>query len=314
MPVFQTKNWCTDLILIVRAFALARGKDDVSPMPMNWSWKLGRVAGIDLYLHPTFLLLLLYVGLTQGGFLSMLMVAAVFGCVLLHELGHAMAARWYGIPTQDITLYPIGGVARLERMPRKPGPELVIALAGPAVNLAIAAGLAVVGLMGAALVPGWAGPGSIVPGFLGLLGTVNLVLAAFNLIPAFPMDGGRVLRALLAGGLGRLRATEIAATVGRTLAVLFGLYCVLNGELLQAVLAAFIYFAAGAERNRVRFEEAPRLAPSAFGQPNPWTMPTPPGRQWVYAGRGMWRLAPITVYSTTHAGDQRQAQHSRPWL
>src|SRR3954449_3914992 len=102
------------------------------------SWKLGRVAGIDVFLHPTFLLLLAFVGMRQGGLGSILLVSAVFGCVLLHELGHALMARQYGIATEDITLYPIGGVARLSRMPRSPGAELLIALAGPAVNVAIA--------------------------------------------------------------------------------------------------------------------------------------------------------------------------------
>src|SRR5258705_11691152 len=98
------------------------------------SWKLGRVAGIDVFLHPTFLLLLAYVGMHQGGIGSNLLVSSVFGCVLLHELGHALMARRFGIETEDITLYPIGGVARLRRMPRAPGAELLIALAGPAVN------------------------------------------------------------------------------------------------------------------------------------------------------------------------------------
>ena len=107
------------------------------------SWKLGRVAGIDVFLHPTFLLLLAF-GMLRGGIESVLLVSAVFGCVLLHELGHALTARQFGIETEDITLYPIGGVARLQRMPRAPGAELLIALAGPAVNFLIALGLIVV--------------------------------------------------------------------------------------------------------------------------------------------------------------------------
>src|SRR5437879_4138070 len=109
---------------------------------MQWSWKVGRLAGIDIYLHPTLWLLLLFVWTSEpAGLLSVFSVAAVFGCVLLHELGHALAARRFGIGTKDITLYPIGGVARLERLPRAPGAELLIAVAGPAVNLAIAGGL-----------------------------------------------------------------------------------------------------------------------------------------------------------------------------
>src|SRR3954454_2838628 len=112
------------------------------------SWKLGRVAGIDVFLHPTFLLLLAFVGMRQGGLGSILLVSAVFGCVLLHELGHALMARRFGIATEDITLYPIGGVARLRRMPRAPGAELAIALAGPAVNVAIALVVAAALLLG----------------------------------------------------------------------------------------------------------------------------------------------------------------------
>src|SRR3954468_7031333 len=115
---------------------------------MRMSWKLGRVAGIDLFLHPTFLILLAYVGATQRGLESILLVSAVFGCVLLHELGHALMARQFGIETEDITLYPIGGVARLQRMPRAPGAELLIALAGPAVNVLIVAALASLWLLG----------------------------------------------------------------------------------------------------------------------------------------------------------------------
>src|SRR5215831_2000683 len=115
---------------------------------MGMSWKLGQVAGIDVFLHPTFLLLLAYVALTQGGIGAVLLVSAVFGCVLLHELGHALVARRFGIGTEDITLYPIGGVARLQRMPRTPGAELVIALAGPAVNFLIVMGLSVLQALG----------------------------------------------------------------------------------------------------------------------------------------------------------------------
>src|SRR3954451_8052436 len=112
------------------------------------SWKLTRVAGIDVFLHPTFLLLLAYVGMTQGGIGAILLVSAVFGCVLLHELGHALMARRFGIETEDITLYPIGGVARLRRMPRAPGAELLIALSGPAVNVLIVLALGSMHMLG----------------------------------------------------------------------------------------------------------------------------------------------------------------------
>ena len=247
------------------------------------SWKLGRVAGIDLFLHPTFLILPLLVLLSGGDGLSLVVIGLVFGCVVLHELGHALMAREYGIGTADITLYPIGGVARLERMPKGGGPELLIALAGPAVNLGIAAVL-------------WAGLEVFEPWlYHSLLGAVmaemlwiNLGLLAFNMLPVFPMDGGRVLRALLSGWLGRVRATEVAATVGRAIAIAAGLWFLLNGMLLQAGLAAFIYSVASAELGAVRRDEARRH------QDNNWPAP-PPGYRWVERSDGVWRLAPIAV-------------------
>ena len=182
---------------------------------MRLAWKLGRVAGIDFYVHPTFLVVFfLFPGVFPGGALSplnILLVLTVFGCVLLHELGHALTARRFGINTHDITLYPIGGVARLERMPRAPGAELLIALAGPAVNFAIVLGLIALLVLGGDLLSPYSWPALFVQQVL----VVNLVLGLFNLIPAFPMDGGRVLRALLSGWLGRVRATMTAARVGR---------------------------------------------------------------------------------------------------
>jgi Zn-dependent protease len=252
------------------------------------SWKLGRVAGIDIYLHPTFLLILFLPQVTAGGLFSVALVLAAFGCVLLHELGHALMARQYGIATEDITLYPIGGVARLSRMPRSPGAELLIALAGPAVNVAIAAGLASLGILGifADLAP----ESTVLGEFAANLVFANLVLAVFNLIPAFPMDGGRVLRALLSGWLGRLRATEIAAGLGRVLAVLFGIYSLINGMLPQFALAVFIYLASGWERSRVVVEENARRYSGGEGI---WTAPV--GYRWVHRGNGVWQLAPIVV-------------------
>jgi Zn-dependent protease len=250
---------------------------------MRMSWKLGRVAGIDLFLHPTFLLVFLF----TGG-LPILFVVALFGCVLLHELGHALMARRFGIETADITLYPIGGVARLRRMPRAPGAELLIALAGPAVNFAIVAallGLQMLGLAGS-------GYGSWFGGFVESLMLTNLVLGLFNLIPAFPMDGGRVLRALLSGWLGRAQATSIAASVGRALALAFGVYSLLSFNLLHVALAAFIYFVAGSEEAGVLAEERRREHGSSPDQ-GIWT--APPGYRWVQRGNGIWQLAPIVV-------------------
>ena len=170
---------------------------------MRWSLKLGKIAGIEIFLHWTFFLLLGFVffsDLGQGtpaAALGVLFVLALFGCIVLHELGHALAARKYGIPTRDITLLPIGGVARLERMPREPKQELWVAVAGPLVNVAIAAFLFV-----AIMVIRFTNLDAIVPhaqrSFLWPLLLMNLFLIAFNMLPAFPMDGGRVLRALLA--------------------------------------------------------------------------------------------------------------------
>lgn len=262
---------------------------------MRTSWKLGRVAGIDLYLHPTFLLLLAFIGATRGGPESILLISAVFGCVLLHELGHALMARRFGIATEDITLYPIGGVARLHRMPKAPGSELLIALAGPAVNVAIALGLAAILELGS-LGGSWAE--STFGEYLVYLLGMNVILALFNLVPAFPMDGGRVLRALLSGWLGRSRATAIAAGLGRTLALLFGVYSLIHGQWLQVFLAGFIYMAAGMELAQVQAEEQHREMSEGSG--GVWT--APPGFSWVSRGNGVWQLAPISVRSSSRQG------------
>ena len=245
---------------------------------MGKSWKLGRVAGIDLFLHPTFLFLLFYVGAVRGGFGAILLTSAAFGCVLLHELGHALMARRFGIGTISITLYPIGGVANLERIPRAPGAELLVALAGPAVNFAIAGVLWL-------LLEVFADSDSTLAGFTTTLLVVNLGLAIFNLIPAFPMDGGRVMRALLSGWLGRLRATEIAATLGRGLAIAFGVYSLYHGEFFQTILAIFIYVVAGRELASVRNEES---------QHTSWPEP-PRGFRWLSRGDGTYRLVPIAI-------------------
>jgi Zn-dependent protease len=263
------------------------------------SWKLGRVAGIDVFLHPTFLLILFFPQVAELGVYGLMFVLAAFGCVLLHELGHALMARRYGIETVDITLYPIGGVARLSRMPRSPGAELLVALAGPAVNLAIALGLAVVGGLGMLLPLGFAADGGL-GDFAASLTAVNLFLALFNLVPAFPMDGGRVLRALLSGWLGRWRATEVAAALGRTLAVVFGVASFLSGAWFQVALAAFIYLAAGAELASVAREERAR---GEWGR-GVWF--APPGYRWEPRGDGQWQLCPIVV----RARDRGAA----PWL
>jgi Zn-dependent protease len=275
---------------------------------MSLSIKLGKVAGIDLYLHATFLLFLAFIVLSRVGIDAVVLVSAVFGCVLLHEFGHALTARAFGIGTEDITLYPIGGVARLHHMPKAPAAELLITLAGPAVNIAIA-GVIALGLafFGGSDFGSLGGPGAWTEDFGQNLMQVNILLAVFNLVPAFPMDGGRIFRALLSGWVGRLRATEIAATVGRVLAIGFGVYSLLSGDLLRVALAVFIHAAASQELARVRAEEAW----SHGGSPNPetshpqkemWT--APPGYRWVSRGQGVWQLAPIMA-NTREAPDPR---------
>jgi Zn-dependent protease len=249
---------------------------------------LGRLFGIPLYVHPTFLLLPAWVLLSHpgGGALTtallVLGVLTVFGCIVLHELGHALAARHYGIATRDITLYPIGGVARLERMSERPVEELVIALAGPAVNLVIALLLAPAVLMGIVLGHGLGLTLSptmdllaLALQFLTLVCVSNVVLLVFNLIPAFPMDGGRVLRALLSMGLGHLRATEIAAVVGLVLAVIGIVFALMPPtNLMMALLAGFVILAGQAELRVVRAREAHRRAQQLAPLVEPMRAPT----------------------------------------
>ncbi|OUN01347.1 MAG: hypothetical protein BAA04_03950 [Firmicutes bacterium ZCTH02-B6] len=219
---------------------------------MRWSIDLGRFGGITVRLHVTFLLFLAWIAIANflaGGWRAaagaLALILGVFASVLLHEFGHALAARRYGTRTPDITLLPIGGVARLERLPERPAEELVVALAGPLVNVVIAAVLYVV-----LLVLGRTEPmsgASLVGGNLAaqLLAT-NVWLVLFNLLPAFPMDGGRVLRAALASWLGRSRATQVAAAIGQAFAFLF----ILAGFFFNPMLifiGLFIYLAADSE-------------------------------------------------------------------
>jgi Zn-dependent protease len=255
----------------------------------SFSWKIGRVAGIDLYVHPTFLLVLLPGVFIRGPVtaLSILLVLAVFGCVLLHELGHAMAAQRFGIRTRDITLYPIGGVARLERMPRAAGAELVIALAGPAVNVAIAGCLLLF-----EIATGWAlFSGTVLEVVVTELLAINVILAVFNMLPAFPMDGGRVLRALLSGWMSRARATSIAARIGRVIAVLMGTVGFAYGQWMLIPLAIFVYMISRAEEAHVLAEESRRT----YGVDGRGIWVAPPGYRWVDMGNGSWQLAPIAI-------------------
>jgi len=252
---------------------------------MRFSWNLGRVAGIDLFLHPSALLMFFVVAQAMPVGLEMVaVVVALFGSIVLHELGHALMARRYGIGTADITLYLIGGVARLDRMPRSAGPELLIALAGPAVNFAIV--LALLSLTSLADLVGIPYP-ELVSWVL----SMNLCLGLFNLLPVFPMDGGRVLRAILSGPLGRVRATEIAATLGRVLAVVGAIYFLSSANFQGALLALFVYMAGSMELQQVRNEDRPNGIPEGFTD----VPPPPAGFRWVTRGDGVWLLAPIMV-------------------
>ncbi len=220
---------------------------------MRWSWKIGQVAGIGLYVHATFWLLIafvLYISWAHGHNLAAALVGAffvivIFGCIVLHELGHALTARTFGIKTRDITLLPIGGLARLERMPDKPIQELWVALAGPAVNVVIAIGLFVL-LLAMGRTPQFSLIDLSGSHFLDQLMVVNLWLVAFNLLPAFPMDGGRVLRALLGMRMEYTRATHIAARVGQGMAFLFGLAGLL-GDPFLLFIALFVWMGAEQE-------------------------------------------------------------------
>lgn len=218
---------------------------------MSWSITLGRVFGSEIRMHLTFLILLAWIGTVHffaGGWPAavdgVLFILAVFACVVLHELGHALAARRYGIHTPDITLLPIGGLARLERMPEKPGQEMVIAIAGPLVNVAI---VLILLALGARLDPQDFAVEMPTPSFIDRLAAVNVFLVAFNIIPAFPMDGGRVLRAALTLKLGRRRATELAAVIGQGIAFLFAFLGLISGNVILVFIAIFVYLAASAE-------------------------------------------------------------------
>ena len=227
---------------------------------MKSSWRIGRIAGIDVHLHFTFLILLGWVALShylqrqswQDALSGLAFIVALFTIVVLHELGHALTARRFGIRTRDITLLPIGGVARLERIPENPKQELLVALAGPAVNVVLAALLFVVLFVGAELSA--AKEFKLVGGhFLAKLMWVNVSLAVFNLLPTFPMDGGRVLRALLAMRMDYVRATNIAASIGQGLAWVFGIIGLFTNPFLMFI-ALFVWMGAAQEAGQAQMK------------------------------------------------------------
>lgn len=228
---------------------------------MKWSWRLGQLAGIGIYMHATFLILLAWVGMASYAANQSLLdvvsgiafISILFFIVVLHELGHALAARRYGIQTRDITLLPIGGLARLEKMPDKPFEEFVVAIAGPAVNVALAIVFFVVLMM----VPGLTilQPVDVLTGnVLVNLFWINIILAVFNMIPAFPMDGGRILRSLLAMGMDYVKATRIAATIGQAMAFGFGFIGLLIGHPFLILIAVFVWIGATQEARMVEIK------------------------------------------------------------
>lgn len=227
---------------------------------MRWSFTIARVAGIDIKIHATFFLILLLGAIQWGGpnglmgsFFGILLMALLFFCVVLHELGHSLVAKYFGLPVSEIILLPIGGVSRLEKNPQKPLHELLLAISGPLVNVIIAGVLYAAGASGTlsslnakGLVSGQ--PLSPSPSvLLGWQYAANVTLALFNLVPAFPMDGGRALRAILWMLVGFTKATQISSAFGQLLAFAFGLYAVLSGHFLLALIALFIYLGAGQE-------------------------------------------------------------------
>src|ERR1022692_1845596 len=233
---------------------------------MSWSLNIGRVAGTVVRVHLTFLLFLAWIfaaSYSQGGAAtawdSVLFMVLLFLCVLLHEFGHIFTARAFGVPTPYVTLLPIGGVAQLERIPEEPGQEFLIAIAGPLVNAVITILLVVVA--GATLqTNAAAGLDNTQFSLIDRLAAVNLFLALFNMIPAFPMDGGRVLRALLASRMGYVHATEVAATIGQWVAFVLG-FLGLFGNPLLIFIAIFVYLAAAAEAHMVAIRAMSRGLP-----------------------------------------------------
>jgi len=226
----------------------------------RWRWRIGRPFGIAIYVHATFFLLLLWVGVVnlplgiRAALDGVALILAVFATVVLHELSHALTARRFGIRTREIVLLPIGGVSSLERMPDKPTQELLITLAGPATNVAIALLLfGVIRILGGpvALSSLKVGGGTFLTQFM----WINVSLAVFNLLPAFPMDGGRVLRAALGLRMSYARATEVAARLGQAMALLFGLLGLLFNPLL-VLIAFFVWMGAQQESSLVQLRAA----------------------------------------------------------
>jgi Zn-dependent protease/predicted transcriptional regulator len=226
---------------------------------MRWSWKAGRIAGVELRVHATFLILLAWAALAayresgsaEGAVRGVVLTLALFASVVLHELGHALTARHYGVQTRDITLLPIGGVASLSHIPKEPRQELLISLAGPAVTLGIIVVLSTaLRLLGISAVAATESALNNRGGLLSQLMWANMTLLVFNLLPAFPMDGGRVLRAGLALRMDYTRATGLAVRVGKTFALFFAIVGFFFNPFL-VLIGLFVWLAAAGEAAEV---------------------------------------------------------------
>jgi stage IV sporulation protein FB len=230
---------------------------------MSWSLSLGSIVGVRIRIHLTFLIFLAWIGLafwhSGGGEAAARGIAYIlllFGCVVLHEFGHILTAKRFGAKTVDVILLPIGGLARMQGIPEKPREELLVALAGPFTNLIIASVL--IAFIGPHALSFGLGRSLADLSILPSLAVANLFLALFNLVPAFPMDGGRVLRALLTYSVGRDMATTMAARIGHYLAVGLGVFGFLGGLPLLMLVAVFIYFGASAEYNHAQMRSFAR--------------------------------------------------------
>jgi stage IV sporulation protein FB len=234
---------------------------------MGWSVTIGSIAGTAVRIHITFLLFLIWIfgaayasGGTSAAWSSLIFIVLVFLCVLAHEFGHIFTARAFGVVTPDVVLLPIGGVARLERIPEKPIEEFLIAIAGPLVNVVIAGVLLLLAGADVSSNAAFASLDNTKIPMVDKLAAVNLFLALFNLIPAFPMDGGRVLRAALSARLGFVRATEIAASIGQGAAFLLGFLGLFYNPIL-IFIAIFVYLAASSEAHMVALRAVSRGIP-----------------------------------------------------
>ena len=246
---------------------------------MSWSLNIGKVAGTIVRVHITFLLFLAWIFAASyasngaaSAWNSVLFMLLLFLCVLLHEFGHIFTARAFGVSTPYVTLLPIGGVAQLERIPEEPWEEFLIAIAGPLVNVAITVVLV---LFGAHFTSAAAGAlGDMHIAMIDRLAAVNLFLAVFNLIPAFPMDGGRVLRAALASRFGYVRATEVAASIGQFVAFALGFIGLLYNPIL-IFIAIFVYLAAASESHMVALRAVSRGVPVSHAMMTQFAALTP---------------------------------------